>query len=354
MPSLTEHYDSIRAEFDYDRPEFELGSLSASLLDRAFAATTDAEAVQAATDNDTLFVASAGLTGTPHVGTVAQMVAVKRLNEAGFDTQFLIADYEKYAGSGRDLDVVRDLAADYETFLDRLGYEGRVRTQYDAEDVMHTAFRLAPWFEFEHDFDIDHELTDWEQALDTAYDADQIEHDDASGSTDFAGRLTGLLCLADFVHPSLAEGYDQSVFILGIDEHALDVFNRHYLEQTPFEPAFEGLFTRMVPGLDGYPKMSKTIPGSGIKMDMEPARVRELVLQEAASERVGEGDSTGPATLDPAESTVYQMLCLVSEYDGQRLAELEAACRRGGAEWEAACEEYADYLAELASLWPEH
>jgi tryptophanyl-tRNA synthetase len=353
MPSLPEHYDSIRAEFDYDRPDFDLGPLSASLLDRAFAATTDAEAVNAATDNDTLFVASAGLTGTPHVGTVAQMMAVKRLDDAGFDTQFLIADYEKYAGSGRDLDVVRDLAADYETFLDRLGYEGRVRTQYDAEGVMHTAFRLAPWFEFDPDLDVDHELTDWEQALDEAYEADQIEPDDATGSTAFAGRLAGLLCLADFMHPSLAEGYDQAVFILGIDEHALDIFNRHYVSKMPFEPAFEGLFTRMVSGLNGYPKMSKTIPGSGITMDMAPERVRELVLEEAASERNGARDARGDAPLDPAESTVYQMLCLVSEHDGQRLAELEAACREGGAAWDAACEEYADYLADLASLWPE-
>jgi tryptophanyl-tRNA synthetase len=354
MPSLPEHYESIRTEFDYDRPEFGLGSLSAPLLDRAFAATTDATTVQAATETDTLFVASAGLTGTPHVGTVAQMFAVKRLHDAGFDTQFLVADYEKYAGSGRDLDVVCDLAADYETFLDRLGYEGRVRTQYDAEGVMHTAFRLAPWFEFDPDLDVDHELTDWEQVLDDAYEADQIEHEDASGSTEFAGRLTGLLCLADFMHPSLAEGYDRSVFILGIDEHALDIFNRRYLEETPFDPAFEGLFTRIVPGLDGYPKMSKTIPGSGIRMDMDPARVRELVLEEAASERDSGSVAGGDAPLDPAESTVYQMMCLVSEYDGQRLADLEAACRQGGAEWAAACEAYADYLADLASLWPEH
>jgi tryptophanyl-tRNA synthetase len=354
MPSLPEHYDTIREEFDYDRPDFDLGPLSAALVDRSFAATTDAEAVEAATDEATLFVASAGLTGTPHVGTVAQMFAVKRLEDAGFDTQFLVADYEKYAGSGRDIDVVRDLAADYETFLDRLGYEGRVRTQYDAEDVMHTAFRLAPWFEFDPDLDVDHELTDWEQALDDAYEADQIEHEDATGSTEFAGRLTGLLCLADFMHPSLAEGYDRSVFILGIDEHALDIFNRRYLEETPFDPAFEGLFTRIVPGLDGYPKMSKTIPGSGIRMDMDPARVRELVLEEAASERQGGSGLSQASGLDPAESTVYQMLCLVSEYDGARLADLEEACRQGGAEWEAACEEYADYLAELASLWPEN
>jgi tryptophanyl-tRNA synthetase len=345
MAELAEHYELIREEFDYDRPDVDVGSLSAPLVDRAFSATTDADALQHA-DTDTKFIASAGLTGTPHVGTVAQMFAVKRLNDAGFDTEFLIADYEKYAGSGRDLDVVRELADDYATFLDRIGYEGGVRTQYDAEDVMHTAFRLAPWFEFEHDLAFDRDPTPWERELREAYENDQIEHEDASGSTQFAGRLTGLLCLADFMHPSLAEEYDRAVFVLGIDEHPLYLFNRHYVGKTPFEPAFEGLFTRMVPGLNGYPKMSKTIPESGIKMDMAPERVRELICESAADDA---DDGNGA---QPADSAVYQMMCLVSEYDADRLTELETACREGGETWGAAYEEYADYLADLASKWP--
>lgn len=344
MARLASHYESIRDEFDYDRPDVDIGSLPAELVDRAFSATTDAAALRAADagDSDTKFIASAGLTGTPHVGTVAQMFAVKRLDEAGFDTEFLIADYEKYAGSGRDLDVVRDLAEDYATFLDRIGYEGEVRTQYDAEGVMHTAFRLAPYWETDPDFEIDVDLTPWETELKAAYEADQVELEDASGGTEFGRNLTGLLCLADFLHPSLAEGYDQAVFVLGVDEHALCEYNDYFVEDSPFDPAFEGLFTRMVRGLDGYPKMSKTIPGSGIKMDMSPGEVRRLVRE--ADEGVHDA---------PAESPVYQMMCLVSDYDADRLAELEAACRDGGDAWAAAREEYADYLAGLAAKWPE-
>ena len=341
VSELTDHYETLREEFDYDQPDVDVGSLPAALVERAFAATTDAEVLRDAGD-ETKFIASAGLTGTPHVGTVAQMFAVKRLHEAGFDTEFLIADYEKYAGSGRDLDVVRDLAADYEAFLDRIGYEGSVRTQYDAEDVMHTAFRLGRWFESEHDLEFDRDPTAWEEALRESYEEDQLEHDDAGDSTEFAGRLTGLLCLADFMHPTLAEGYDQTAFVLGIDSHYLLLFNEHYVEKTPFEPAFEGLFTYMVPGLNDYPKMSKTIPGSGITMDMPPERVRRLVR---------EADDTDSSE-SLVESSVYRMMCLVSDYDADRLAELEAACREGAETWDAARAEYADYLAGLAAEWP--
>ena len=339
MSALLDHYDALRAEFDYDRPAVDVGDVPASLVERAFAATTDADALCAAPDRDTLFVASAGLTGPPHVGTLAQMQAVKRFDEAGFDTQFLLADYETYAADGRDIDVVRDLAADYEAFLDALGYEGSVRTQYGDRDVMHTAFRLAPHVDAGDSIEFDVEPTEWVRQLRAAYDEHQVDHEDATGSTAFGSRMAELLCLADFVHPPLADGYDQTVFVLGVDEHALVLANDHYLDGTPFDADFEGLFTRMVPGLDGYPKMSKTIPGSGVSMAMAPETVRQ---------RVRDADDAA----EPAESTVYQMLALVSEYDATRLDELAGACRRGDEAWADAVEEFGAFLAALASAWP--
>nr|WP_243837973.1 hypothetical protein [Halobacterium sp. R2-5] len=204
---------------------------------------------------------------------------------------------------------------------------------------MQTALRLAPHFEAGDGPEFDAEPTAWRQSLRDAYERDREANDDATDSTDFGSRTAELLCLADFLHPTVAGGYDQTVFVLGVDEHALVLANERYAAKTPFEPAFEGLFTRMVPGLDGYPKMSKTIPGSGITMDMAPGEVRRLVRQADDS-------------AVPAESTAFQMLCLASEHDGNRLDELADACRSGGEEWDAAVEAYAEFLAELADAWP--
>jgi len=342
MSALPDHYEALREAFDYDRPAVDVGSLEAGVVERAFAATTDEDALRAAGDRETLFVASAGLTGPPHVGTVAQMFAVKRLHEAGFDAEFLLADYEKYAGDGRDLEVVRELADDYRAFLDGIGYEGSVRTQYDATEVMQTALRLAPHVDPGDGPEFDVEPTEWVAELRAAYDTDQVVPADASGSSDFGSDLTSLLCLADFVHPTLAGGYDQTVFVLGADEHALVLANDHHLADAPVDAAFEGLFTRMVPGLDGYPKMAKTIPGSGVTMDLDPGEVRRRVRRAAAED----GDAP------PEASTVYQMQCLVSAYDAPELADLEAACRAGGEAWDAAVERYAEYLADLSRAWP--
>lgn len=342
MSALPDHYEALREAFDYDRPAVDVGDLDSGVVERAFAATTDENALRETDDRETLFVASAGLSGTPHVGTVAQMFAVKRLHEAGFDTEFLLADYEKYAAGGRDLGVVRDLADDYRAFLDGIGYEGRVRTQYDATDVMQTAFRLAPHVDPDDAPEFDVEPTQWVEALQDAYEHDRDGPDDEAQTTGFGGDVASLLCLADFAHPTLADGYDQTVFVLGVDEHALVLANRHYLADSPIDAAFEGLFTRMVPGLDGYPKMAKTIPGSGITMDQGPEEVRRLVRKAAAED----GD------VPPEASTVYAMQCLVSEHDAAELADLAAACREGGEAWDAAVDAYADYLADLSRAWP--
>lgn len=347
MSALPAHYDALRDAFGYDQPAVDVGGLDRGVVERAFAATTDETALRAAAGPDgdgreTLFVASAGLSGTPHVGTVAQMFAVKRLEEAGFDTEFLLADYEKVAASGRDLDAVRGLADDYRTFLDGIGYEGSVRTQWDATDVMQTAFRLAPHVDLADAPEFDAEPTEWVDDLRAAYDEHRDGPADESDTAALGGDLATLLCLADFVHPTLADGYDQTVFVLGVDEHALVLANDHYLADAPFDAAFEGLFTRMVPGLDGHPKMAKTIPGSGITMDRDPGTVRRLVREAAATD----GDAP------PAESTVFQMLCLVSDYDADGLADAEAACHRGGDDWDATVDAYADYLAALSRAWP--
>jgi len=356
MSALPAHYEALRDAFGYDQPAVDVGDLDAGVVERAFAATTDETALRAAAagssgvgadgggdDRETLFVASAGLSGTPHVGTVAQMFAVKRLHEAGFDTEFLLADYEKVAASGRDLDAVRRLADDYRAFLeDGVGYDGGVRTQWGATDVMRTAFRLAPHVDLDDAPEFDAEPTEWADALAAAYDEHRDGPADEADTTALGGDLASLLCLADFVHPTLAGGYDQTVFVLGVDEHALALANDRYLRGTPFDAAFEGLFTRLVPGLGDQPKMAKTIPGSGITMDQDPGEVRRLVR---------EADEAG-GDAPPAESTVFQMVCLASDYGAGRLADLEAACRRGGEDWDAAVDAYADSLADLSRAWP--
>jgi tryptophanyl-tRNA synthetase len=94
----------------------------------------------------------------------------------------------------------------------------------------------------------------------------------------------------------------------------------------------------MLPGFGGAPKMSKSIPGSGVSLDMPAATIRERII---------EGDGTAA----PAESVVFQCMCLASSYGPEKLDRLEAACEKGGNEWARAREEYAGDVIDLAERW---
>jgi tryptophanyl-tRNA synthetase len=189
------------------------------------------------------------------------------------------------------------------------------------------------------DYGPDTAPTAWEAALADAYDRDG---EGPTGPTsDAADAHSAVLHLADFLHP-LTAGYEQVVIALGVDEHALTLGTRRFLADAPVEGTVAGLHARLVPGLGDYPKMSKSIPGSGVTLAMDPETVRE---------RVREAD-TDPVTA-PEASPVFTMMCLASPYGPDELDRLEHLHREGGEEWAAARAAYADYLAGLGARWGE-
>jgi len=100
-----------------------------------------------------------------------------------------------------------------------------------------------------------------------------------------------------------------------------------------------GLYSHLVPGVDGTPKMSKSIPGSSLHFGMAPEELRERVRDPALD------------AADPAASVVYRMLRHASPFSGEERAALRAACAADDERWSAAVAEYADYLAETAREW---
>ncbi len=173
-----------------------------------------------------LFMASAGMSGPPHLGTLSQMHAARELADAGLDVQFLLADVEKHVGAGLSREYVTDLADRYRGLLREVGYTGEIRTQAEDREVMHTAIVLSRYYEGDLLGDVDWEPTEWEQALERAYEADGIDRSEGEPVTEFARRQTGVLCTADFLHPLLNDGYDTFVVVLGAEEHALTLRNR--------------------------------------------------------------------------------------------------------------------------------
>lgn len=339
MARLGAHYETVRERNGYDRVSG-IDWLSDAGLDRRFVAVDGRETVASALERETKVCMGVGMTGPPHLGTVGQILTGIELQAAGLDVQLVVADLEPYH-AGADLSRVRRLAERYREFALELGFDpdgGILRTQEEARAVMHTAELLAPYYAPE-DWDDggDAPATDWERAVGDLYE-ERASDDDATGQTSAAASAhSSVLHGADFLNPLYAEGYEQVVIALGVDEHGLTPSTRRFRDAAPVEGPIAGLHSRMVPGFGDVPKMSKSVD-AGVSLDMAGKAIRD---------RFASADDGG----DPAASATFQAMCLASRYDADRLDRLESLCLADGEAWADARREYADYVATLAERW---
>jgi len=346
MSRLEAHYETVRERNGYDEVAG-IDWLDDAGLDRRFVAVDGRETVAAALDRETIACMGVGMTGPPHLGTVGQVLTGVELQAAGLDVQFVIADLEPYHG-GADLERVRRLAERYREFALDVGFDpkrGVLRTQEAAREVMHTAELLAPYYAPERWDDDDEEDSDgddegetpWIRAVRELYE-DAADGSGSDGPTsEAASTHSALLHGADFLHPLYAQGYEQVVVTLGVDEHGLTPWSRRFRDAAPVEGAIAGLHTRMVSGFGNTPKMSKSV-GAGVSLDTKP----EVIRDRFAS--AGDGG-------DPSASPTFQAMCLASRYESGELDRLERACAEGGGAWVDARRAYADYVVELAERW---
>jgi len=343
VTELEAHYGAARERRGYDPVDASIGDLSASYCRHRFAFVGDADALAAATPAETLVSVGISPTGAPHVGTLGQIRSAVDLQRAGFDVQLAVADQVVYNAGGGDAATLRERAERYRTFALERGFDpeqGRVYIQSEADDALRAAVRLARQYDPDAGDGWD-ERTAFEDDLAAAYEATGTDGGDA---TAFSESLCGLLMAADNVGPLADEfgpgpGYDRVVLTLGADNVGLARRFDEVRAAADVEGQVVGLFSRLVPGVDGTPKMSKSIPGSSVHLGMSPEHVRERVTDPAL-----DAD-------DSAESVVFSMMRLVSPCDGDDMDELRNARAAGDDRWRDAVREYADYLADAAETW---
>ena len=323
-------------------------------VQRRFVAGEDARAFAETVGTDGVSTFGVSVTGPPHVGTLGQMQTALALQRAGFDVQFVVADMEPYTTDGYALDVVTERARRFVAFVDALGFDhdaGRLRTQYDGTDVMHTAYVLSRYADPEADMaTFELEDTAWEVANSDAYDdagtnAAELGESDVPAEwepSEFTRKMDGLLVVADMLHPLVADDYDANCIVMGADERGLRPMVEGVRERAPTDGTLHALYTRLVPGLGGYPKLSRRIPESRFTLADDPAVVRDAVRDPDPAAR-GDGD--------PGESVVFAMMQLASAADADKIARWRRACVEDGDAWTAARAEFADELVGYARDW---
>jgi tryptophanyl-tRNA synthetase len=333
-----DYYQRVVREHGYDAFELEsfsfgLAGLDASELNVRWLCHHRAGDFLAVPRASRIVTTGFGMSGVPHMGTVAQILGIAQLQAGGERCQVVLGDLDAHNGKGRPLGQVRELADRFAGFCRRLGFSdtaGVLRSQYGNLDCLRAMYLLG-FYADDGDFDRAEEDNH-------GYYASMAIVDDRMT---FRRKMSLALMAADFV--TLGQDNDAVLVLLGIDEHKYVRFAREVADRFGQDTSLRGSFalasvyTRLATGFGGHPKMSKSIPGSAIGVTSTPEEITALV--------------TGDDARTPETSPAYQLICQMFFRPAAECAVLARECTAASPAWRRVRAEFAEYLISITELW---
>lgn len=340
------YYDALMEEFKCNPLEFEpisfsIGSLTQQELQRKWLCHQNGNAFARACNSGKKVIATTGfgMSGVPHMGTLAQILRALNLQQAGIPVQIVLGDLDAYNGRNMEIEKTHELAVKFRQFIINLGfkdtYPSCLRTQYESLNTLRTAFLLGRFMD-------DEAFSKTEEDLHAFY----AKHGKVDPSMTYRRKLSTNLMVADFLELLLEKGFDAVLVAFGLDEHRYamfgrDVFNR-VIAGDPQRYAgkhYAAIYSGVMAGFNGYPQMSKSFPDSGITVDMSYNKICELI------------DNGEVVTSSPDTNIIYQMISFVSQYDGEQIKEAYDECAKQSDRWRSLKREYTTHLAHLCEQW---
>ncbi|HEY8523953.1 MAG TPA: hypothetical protein VIL48_03250 [Acidimicrobiales bacterium] len=308
----------------------------ADFLRRRFLAHFDAGTLADVPDDRVAVVTGFGPTNAPTLGTLSAMLATCELQRRSrLHTTIVVSDLGAWNSRNlrwQHLEEHRDRML---AFLEAIGFDtqrGVLRTHQDEANLILSG-RIAR-FLTEQDFLANREVLD------------DLYRDLGVRGPQLGVMVDGLYTIADIVGP-LAAGRERVVMLAGIEEHYFTELSRLLLarcdEDIPGELFASGsrvaaLFLRVVPGLGGHDKMSKSIPASAVRLSEPAADIRCKIVDTGATD----------------DGVVLRMMELASTWEPGQLAEVRHrfdARTRDRRPWLAAKREYAEHVIGFAETW---
>ena len=277
---------------------------------------------------DFIISTGVGLSGIPHMGTLSQILRAIFMQKNGFNVQLVLGDLDSYNARNKDFHYVVDLSRRYEDFICRIGYDsskGILRNQRDYPEINRSAFLLSKYVS-------DQDFLDTEEDLSELY----IREKAYNGIT-FPVKQSILLMLADFIE--LSRDYSATIVMLGLEEHKYVRLARTIVERSMSSFNICSIYSRIIRGLNGYPKMSKSIRGSAITVDMSPTEIRNFIINESDDYDI------------PENSVIYQMISSVSDYTSEEIVEIYTECKNKNTYWLMRKKDYAERLVRICTNW---
>jgi len=335
-------------EFGYSPLEFEhidftLGRLTKSDLQRQWLCHINGNDFSESFQNGKRAIATTGfgLSGIPHMGTLSQILRAVRMQKSGIPTQIVLGDLDAYNGKNMPIEETQKLADRYRTYILKIGFdESRpnvLRSQYNGLTTLRMSYLLGRFMDDEMFAHVEEDLHEFYSSR---------------GKTDptmsYRRKLSLNLMVADFLELLSRDDYEAVLVFLGIDEHRYIRFGLETLRRAREEypnwfrgKCYAVLYSSIIRGFCGYPKMSKSFPQSGITVDMQYDQIDRLIMH-------GE-----EATQYPEINVVYQMISSVSLYNEGEIREAYEECQKQSRRWSLIKSNYAKHLFKLCQLWLE-
>jgi len=344
-----QYYSAIMEQFGYNPLEFErisfsMGQFTKDDLQRQWLCHMNGRAfADRVHDGKRAIVTTGfGLSGVPHMGTLSQILRAIRLQRAGIPVQVVLGDLDAYNGKNIELEIALALSEKYKKYIRMLGFDNSepnvLRSQYDSLSTLRLSYLIGRYME-------DEMFDSAEEDLHDLY----VREGKVDAGMSYRRKLSLNLMIADFLELLVDGDFEAIMVILGIDEHQYVNFGRLVFESLQREVGgkisdsiYSAMYSGIIRGFHGYPKMSKSFPGSGISVDMSQDQISDLILN---------GEEVTPY---PATNVVYQMIASVSQYDNEKVMEAYLECERQSRRWRQIKEAYATHLYELCRLWHEH
>lgn len=279
------------------------------------------------------FVTGFGPTNAPTGGTLSMMLkAIFFERETGIDSTVIISNLGAFNSRNIKLEKVCYLTERFIKFIRALGYKGELRAHNDFN--MLVASSLTSKVLTVNDF------LENEEATTDLYKRLGIQ------GKDFPTFVDANFTVADILLPCILQDKERVLVFVGIEEYyfpklanlVLRRFNKNYPRQIVSENALvTAAFGHLIEGLNGFPKMSKSIPESSINLDDSEEDLGRKIL------RCNPKD----------EKIILQMINLVSDWDLNRIAKANIAFEERGEEWIRFKNDYLKYFVGLKKAWEE-
>lgn len=326
------YYRKVISEFNYNPldfapMDFEFHSIPREVMRTKWLCHSGIDTITS--NSDSLIVTTGvGLSGIPHMGTLSQILRAIFLQHNGIIVQMVLGDLDSYNARGKELGFVSELSKRYREFILELGFNtdsGIIRDQLSSPELNQRAYLYSKYL-------TDEDFYATEEDLSELY----IKKNIYPGIT-FPVKQAILLMITDFI--SLSDKYNNIIIMLGLEEHKYVLLARNLAERMGVQSKFYSMYSRIIRGLNGYPKMSKSIKESSVSVDMSAGEIRSKIVYE--------NDDYDT----PENSVIFQMMSSVSDYSVSEISDIYSACSKKGTRWKEYKLNYADRLVTICDKW---